>query len=147
MARIYMVKRRLRDGRWDMTVSSDEEGWAHAIGYCAGWNELTEADCKRLLGPYHWPSIQEDQEARRQFQSKYHVDGHNSSAEAEACYLNFLLDQEIKFHEEVDTQKRCKMCGVWTTGYGSLGREIPRRWPLCKTHQTRKSIEELVRKP
>jgi len=34
MARIYMVRKRESDGCWDYTVSSDEEGWAHATGAC-----------------------------------------------------------------------------------------------------------------
>jgi hypothetical protein len=38
MARIYQVREKLADGkstgRFDYTVSSDDEGWAHALGYC-----------------------------------------------------------------------------------------------------------------
>lgn len=44
MARWYQVLQRQSDQRWDMTVSSEDEGWARAIGYCVGQKKCQACD-------------------------------------------------------------------------------------------------------
>lgn len=134
--RIHQPLQRKGDGRWDYTVSSDEEGWVHAIGYCAGWIEPEDG----VLGQPHADALRARMEPHR---GKYHRDGHATSAEAASCYREYELDQHLRFFEDRDTQERCEApgCGAWTQGRAQLGQF--RVFPLCATHQTRDVVAEV----
>lgn len=138
MARIYQALRRGTDGRWDMTVGSDEERWTHAIGYCHGWREYSEDDFRKI------PGLKSEVERLRFHREKFHEDGHATAAEAEACWLRFQLDAELRFFEARDEQRKCEVCQVWTTGRAELGREMPKYWTICPEHQTRHAVENLA---
>jgi hypothetical protein len=143
MARIYSVLQRQSDKRWDMTVSSDEEGWAHAIGYCAGWRgDPDEAEKERqdnMFGEGFSERLQADWEAKRQHQAKFHRDGHATSEEAYACYQQYELDNMLRFWESRSEQKKCQICETWTTHRAELG-DFHREFILCPEHATREHV-------
>jgi hypothetical protein len=146
MARIYQVLQRESDKRWDMTVSSDEEGWAHAIGYCAGWKgdpDQGETDrMTSLFGEGFVDRLKAELEPKRQFQANYHRDGHATREEAEACYERYELDCELRFWESKSEQKKCQICEAWTTNRAELG-AFHREFILCSEHATRDNVKGL----
>lgn len=143
MARIYSVLQRQSDKRWDMTVSSDEEGWAHAIGYCAGWKgDPDEAERERLekmFGEGFADRLAAELEPLRQHQAKFHRDGHATAEEAYACYKQYELDTKLRFWESKSEQKKCQICEAWTTHRAELG-EFHREFFLCLEHATRENV-------
>ena len=72
-----------------------------------------------------------------------HPDGHDTAAEAEACYLRFQAREESAFRDLPDTQRRCRVCGAWTQREGIAGREFPAQYPLCPEHATAEHLEAL----
>jgi hypothetical protein len=142
--RIHRPLQRQTDHRWDYTISSDEEGWTHADGYCAGWREWTLEDARKVsVSEFGVRELLERQEERRKFQHKYHRDGHSSADQAALCYRAYELDQKLEFFNfEQDTQRKCEVCTVWTMGYARLGDY--RTFPLCPEHQSRANVERLV---
>lgn len=138
MARIYQPSQRQSDKRWDMTVGSDEEGWVHAIGYCAGWHDWTEEEAKRI--GFSLESCLKDQAPMVPHKAKFHRDGHATSEEASACWDAYVLDTELEFRDLTDEKRPCCVCGDFTGHVADLGREFPRRWFLCPTHGTREEV-------
>jgi len=137
VARVYQPLQKKSTGRWDYTVSSDEEGWSHATGYCAGWTHPDEIDASSEK--YGMPKMkQEERERRLQHKDKFHSDGHATAKEALACHREYELDFEIRFFEDKSTQKKCGVCDELTTGRASLGEF--RRYVACPEHQTREGI-------
>jgi hypothetical protein len=139
MARIYQPKQRHRDKRWDMTASSDEEGWTHPIGYCAGWHEWTEERAKRI--GFSLEHCLRDQEPRLPHKAKFHEDGHATSEEASACWDGYVLDTELSFREEPEQKRKCQVCGEWTQTVAVLGHEFHHEFYLCTEHATREHVE------
>jgi hypothetical protein len=150
MARIYQVLQRQGNGRFDMTVSSDEEGWAHAIGYCTGWRgDPDEAECERLtkmFGEGFAERLQAEWKERLPFKDKFHTDGHATREEAAACYRQYELDCEIRFWDSKSEQKKCQVCEVWTTHRAELGESLSRHFILCPEHATREQVATLMEK-
>ena len=143
MARIYKVRERL-DGRYDMTVSSDEEKWCHPIGYCVGWKELSTDDDYQKAYPFATKAgmiaaLRAEDEKFRPFKDKFHQDGHATRAEAEACYRDYEFQHELRFFQVEHTQHKCDVCGIWTQGVGELG--MFRFFKLCPEHANREGIE------
>lgn len=143
MARIYQALQRKTDGRWDYTVSSDDEGWCHALGYCGGWryDDISE---ERVL--YAWgtrEAFDEHVEKMRPFKDKFHTTGHETPAEAVDCYATWELDHELRFFVDPATQKVCQAgdCGKWTCGRAQLGNR--RFFVLCEEHQTKDIVKDL----
>lgn len=141
MARIHQALQRKTDGRWDYTVSSDEEGWAHPAGYCGGWKEWTEEDEKRTAIPW----LRAEQEKHRLFKDKYHTDGHATPEEARRCHREYELDQDLEAYEEEGAQRQCEVCSAWTTRRMQLGQF--HRFTLCDAHATRDNVAALAEKP
>lgn len=143
MARIYQVRQRQGNHRFDMTVSSDEEGWAHPIGYCAGWkgdpDEAEKARLEKLFGEGFAERLQAELEGKRQFKDKYHNEGHATAEEAYACYRQYELDNELRFWESKAEQKKCQVCEEWTTHRAELG-HFHREFVLCLKHATREHV-------
>ena len=142
MARIHQPLQKQSTGRWDYTVSSDDEGWAHATGYCAGWRDPDETDS--WLKRHYGASMKvrpEEREKLHRFRDKFHSDGHATAEEAEACHDEYELDFELRFREDQDVMKRCAVCGEFTTGRADLGEF--RRYAACKEHQTREAVKEV----
>jgi len=142
MARIHQPLQKQSNGRWDYTVSSDEEGWAHATGYCTGWRDPDETDAyfaKQGMGEVKVrPEVREK---LHRFREKFHSDGHATAAEAEACYREYELDFELRFSEDKDVLKRCGVCEEFTTGRASLGQFG--HYAACPKHQTREDVQEI----
>jgi hypothetical protein len=143
MARIYQPRRRQSDKRWDYTISSDEEGWAYAAGYCHEYRPLSYSDCGVLAG-----GVDKYNAKMEPFKDKFHAGGHATSEEAQECYRQYQLDHELEFfnkpQEEADRLNRCVVCREFTAGLATLGNF--QHWPLCATHQTREAVAELMEK-
>jgi hypothetical protein len=111
---ITQARQRESDRCWDMTESSDEEGWTHAIGYCAG-----KYDGK----PCEHATPKEADECYRRYQldqqTKYDVTNR-------------------------DQQERCIACGNWTQNRVEVGCQWPRYFILCSEHATREQLEKLL---
>jgi hypothetical protein len=139
VARIHQPMQRKGDGRWDYTVSSDEEGWAHPDGYCAGW-------------PFHGvtPQFVPAQEWQRAaaaalpFRAKYHTDGHATAEEAVRCHQEYELDRELRVFTRTDEQRRCVECNTWTARVVEVG--TFRRWHICEGHDARATAAAQIAK-
>lgn len=133
MARIYQPMQRARDGRWDMTVSSDDEGWTHAVGFCGGtfdqrWPPYTGKEIA-------WPTqgaYDADREKHRAHAAHYHDDGHATADEAQACYDSYCRLLRRRDFDERDVQRKCAICGAWTQHRVTVG-EL-RLLILCGAH-------------
>lgn len=140
--------RRESDKRYDFTSSTGSSA-AYAIGYCAGWKEMSD------YGTAAWDknlkeSLERSIEERRPHQAKYHTDGHATEAEACACYRQYELDNELEFKtkpvEEADQLHRCKAdgCKEFTAGIALLGQYT--HFYLCDGHRNRAEVEKLIEK-
>lgn len=141
MARIYRPLQKESTGRWDYTVSSDEEGWAHATGYCTGWRDPDETD--KILAERYGATMKTDPETREKlykFKDKFHSGGHATAEEAAACHREYELDFELRFSEDKDVMKRCEVCEEFTTGRASLGQFG--HYAVCPKHRTREGVKE-----
>ncbi len=130
-----------------MACSSDEEGWAHPIGYCVGWKDLTDEEYAKFfpwanVAELHW--LKTDYEKRRPFRDKYHNDGHTTREEAWACFLKYEFDQELRFYESTKEMRKCAVCGVWTPMQASLGEF--KHFYLCETHKNREGVQAALDK-
>ena len=146
MARIYQALERKGGGRFDYTVSSDEEHWVHALGYCAGYHEINEDDW-----PFGIEMAREENARIAPFKHKYHVDGHATASEAQECYNEYLLDQCLIFGDDdpaATELHKCQAagCSEFTSGSASFRGEHLHHFWLCKSHRTRESVEPLMRR-
>ena len=142
MVRIYQPRQRESDKRWDMTVSSDEEGWCHAIGYC-GEKPVDPSTQTHL--PVHEVNSQGWYRDREPFLDKYHRDGHATAQEADACWKEYQLDVELSFHDVVDEARMCALCTRWTQRVAVIGHEFSERIWLCEGHANRAGVEFALR--
>lgn len=153
MARIYQALQRQSDGRWNMTVSSDDEGWTHAVGFCAG---PLVGFC---AGPFdaQWPpfdaakmswttaaAYEAEREKARAHASHYHDDGHASAAEAEACHDRYCRLLRRHDFNETDVLRKCAICGAWTVHRVMVG-EV-RLLNLCGAHLGEADVAAAVAK-
>ena len=133
MARIYAPKQRVSNSRWDSTVSSDEEGWTHPTGYCAGLREVEGEDPDRTA-------------KKLELKDKFHSDGHATAEEAMECQLQYDLDFEVCTRGAMGVQHKCAAdgCEEWTNLQTRVG-EFHQFW-LCNEHTKRDELEKLMRK-
>lgn len=113
----YSALQRRGDLRWDFTCNGS------AVGYCGG-------------------------EAHRRYHNgengeKFHDSGHETKAEAEACYHQYLLDNRLRFGEMSGQQRECGKCGAWTSGFAELG--MSKMLFLCVDHRTKEIVAELTK--
>lgn len=150
MAQIYQPRQRASDGRWDMTVSSDEEGWAHAEGYCGGLPKMYDESARARLGDtvFEMANRQAAEIAAGPHAGKYHRDGHSTAEEAEACYATFCLDK-LKIHRFTG-DRPAKLhacahpgCAEYTPHMIEVGHFF--HVHLCEAHLNRASVEPLYR--
>lgn len=75
-----------------------------------------------------------------------HTDGHESAEAAVRCYRDHELDQ-LKQGERPDEQKRCVVCGEWTTTRAlmDLGDSFT-LYVACREHATREHIAPIHHK-
>lgn len=146
--RIYQPLQRKHDGRWDMTVSSDEEHWCHSIGYCSGtfeevwppWSEKHKGITLAYVTLEHYENARSEAFPHR---NKYHKDGHASAAEAETCYDEYCLDTEWEQFDDPNVQKRCQICNMWTIHRVRIS--SLRDFILCPAHAFRDQVRKLLK--
>lgn len=127
----YEPKQRQSDGRWDYTRNN------LPTGYC---REFKPFD-KEFVEKYHISEL--DAEKHNGFSHKYHSDGHNSSDEACDCYKEYQLDHQLQLdHEDKNQQRKCQVCGEWTTKFALLDCSI---FQLCDEHRNREEIAKLYK--
>lgn len=85
-------------GKWHFT--QHHFGSIVPVGYCAGWPHYTQKDYERS------PGLKEEMEKKAKFKKKYHKHGHDSREEAEACYKEYLIDNEMQVHKDSSTQRK-----------------------------------------
>ncbi len=128
-----------------MTVSSDEEGWAHAQGYCAGWRgDPDEAEKQRLtnlFGTDFVERLKKEWDVYLPFKDKFHTDGHATSEEASACWDQYELDTQVRRYKSDQHQNRCEVCKEWTPNITELGEF--KRYHLCDTHDTKEALQKV----
>ena len=128
----FTARQRESDKRWDYTCRRDGIAWP--IGYCAGWREPQPG----LMTP---GQIKDWLEKAMPHMHKFHTDGHASAEEANECYKQYLLDFDLRLDgDHQNVQHKCKVCGVWTSKYASVGSSA---WSLCDEHRTREHAEAL----
>lgn len=129
----YKARQRDSNGRWDYTCMNDDRG--SPVGYCRKYKEWTPEEIEM----YHLR--QEDIDRPALLKHKYHSDGHATKEEAEACYLEFLLDQELSLnHKDTSAQHKCEICGEWTQGFAYLDMRV---FILCEKHQNKESVAKV----
>jgi hypothetical protein len=135
--RHYKARQR-KDGKWDYTVNLGN--YIVPIGYCCKYREWTEEDLMNVgMGgkPENHPSIVKEKE----FIHKHHDCGHNTPEEAQKCYRDYLLDQELRLMiVRNDAQHKCAKCGEWTQHYAEIDM---RCFDLCEKHNNRQEVESL----
>jgi hypothetical protein len=135
----YAARQRQKDMRWDYTVRNDDR--TSPVGYCAPYMEWTEEFFKKIgIGEDH-PQVV----LGKNFKHKHHTGGHATREEAQSCYREYLLDQRLRLkRERTDTQKKCAVCGSWTTLYAEIDMET---WDLCEAHNSREEVEKFFEPP
>lgn len=130
-----------KDGNWDYACTNG--AGTFPLGYCAGYRELNDEGS--IKGMFPQSMLDRDNDRMRPFKEKYHAGGHATAAEAMNCHREYQLDQFLEFEVNPDgnEQKRCGVCGTWTTAYASIRGEHFRHWPLCAAHHDRESVEKL----
>lgn len=115
----YKALQREKDKRWDMVMNGRQ-----AVGYCHAYRPISE----------------DAEEA--QFAHKYHTDGHATEAEAYDCYLEYLLDHQVRFHRgNASLQRRCQVCGEWTEKWVDA---VYSFFYLCDQHNNREEVKKLM---
>lgn len=125
----YEPKKRQSDGKWDYTRNSQP------AGYCHAFQEFE----KEFIENFHISDS--EVEKHNKFADKYHSDGHDTEEEACKCYKEYQLDHKLQLdHEDKHQQRRCKVCGEWTTKFAMVDYSI---YQLCDKHCTREEVEKL----
>jgi hypothetical protein len=142
--RLYSAMQHPKDNRWRYVCSGGYE-----IGYCHARMIWTAEEVQRVMGNRTDPAAHaaELNAKTEPFAAKYHTDGHATAAEAEACYRQFQLDQELRFHDDnanASSQHRCKApgCAAFTSGMALMGEF--NMLPMCSLHRNRESVEAVL---
>lgn len=65
---------------------------------------------------------------------------HATKEEAEECYRKYLLDTRLHLNKhDRHTQRKCKECDEWTTGYAECEFTLIH---LCDKHMTRETFDK-----
>lgn len=134
----YYRARQRKDKKWDFTCRYGSDGPTYAVGYCHAFRPYSEKEVKEWHIPPEKVKIHDDRKP------KYHTHGHDTEKEACACYRQYLLDTKLHFYDDnptADTQRKCKVCGVFTSGYGEV--DCGELIPLCQAHRTRATFERI----
>lgn len=128
----YKALQREKDKRWDMTMNGRQ-----AVGYCHAHRAIPED-----AGWLPAERIRQLNENEAQFAAKYHSDGHATEEEAYACYLEYLLDHQVRFGlTDSGSQHKCKVCGEWTQKWVDAVYEVIH---LCDQHNNRDEVAKLI---
>lgn len=122
------ARQRQHDGRWDYTT--EWQGRISPIGYC---HKFIDFDPTRdVVSP-------EQIEEHRASAHKYHTEGHATAEEAVDCYEEYLLDHYLHEADSQDEQRKCEVCGTWTTRQMHVRYTIA---ALCPEHATREEMKK-----
>lgn len=132
--RHYKARQR-KDGRWDYTVNLGN--YITPIGYCTPYREWTQEDLARFGFSGDEPDIVRG----RDFADRHHDCGHATPEEANECYRQYQLDQELSLMRTFEnTKRKCLKCGDWTQHFAEINMSC---FDLCEKHNTRESVAEL----
>lgn len=125
----YEPKQRQSDGRWDYTRNNA------ATGYCCQFVPFSDDFIKN----FH---ISESEvEKHNKFSDKYHTDGHETLEGACECYKEYQLDHQLQLdHEDKNQQRKCEVCGEWTTKFAMIDCSL---YHLCDEHRNREEVSKL----
>jgi len=144
----YARERALPEGShpaWEYVVELGD-GQVVLAGYCAGWEEYTLDEFNKQHGIYYGKGLFEQQEARRKWQQKYHLDGHLTREYAQLCHREYRLDQELSLAPLPSLSFRgtrlCDVCSEPATFLAEFVGGQPQFY-LCEDHATRECIELL----
>lgn len=132
--RYYSARERV-DGRWDFTCGN------HPTGYCGEFTEWGDKE-KQMFGESYANYIIEDQK-KYKFRHKHHTDGHATKEEAQECYKQYLLDNQMHVMNNKNSQHKCKVCSEWTTQFVTVGESCV--MTLCEKHSTREEVEKIYK--
>lgn len=133
----YKARQRLGDKKFEFTCRNGEQTWP--VGYCRKFRSYTPSE----ISEWHVPV---EELARHQAnESKYHDCGHDTEKEAEDCYRKYILDNRVRYTDDVadpPTMTKCKVCGKFTSGYAEIDHgEI---YSLCKEHRNRETLDKIL---
>lgn len=136
------------DGTWGYTSANDNQ--VRPIGYCNPFFEFSESTKSCLFGTDD-AGVARYKEYIAPYRAaneagKFHDGGHQTAEEACACYKQYILDFDLKFHPEVknpNTLHKCAVdgCGVMTSAAASL--DSLHRYNLCPEHCNREEVAKL----
>ena len=141
----YARERALPEGDlpvWEYVVEQGD-GQVVLAGYCAGWEEYTLDELNKKHGTYYGKGLFEQQEARRKWQQKYHLDGHLTREYAQLCHREYRLDQEISIAPLRAFQREGSYsCGVCSSPVTFLAEFVggQPQFYLCEEHATRECV-------
>ena len=125
----YEPKQRKSDGKWDYTRNG------LAAGYCQNFKPIEKESVEQFR------ISDELVEKHNGCADKYHTNGHDSADEACECYKQYQLDYQLQLdHEDKNQQRKCEVCGEWTTKFAMLDCSL---FHLCDKHRTRDEVEKL----
>jgi hypothetical protein len=128
----YYTARQRMDKKWDFTCGRCP------VGYCAAYKEWTKEELEKFgLDEVFLQKV-------ASFKEKHHTCGHETEKEAQECYKQYLLDQELRFGEIQDAQYKCRICKKWTQKYASFSTSM---WFLCDEHCNREGVDQIYEAP
>ena len=129
----YEPKQRQSDQKWDFTRNN------RPAGYCQAFKEFDKEFVE------NWKIPEREVEKHNSFANKYHDDGHETSAGACECYKEYMLDHKLQLdHEDRNQQRKCQVCGEWTTKFAMLDCSL---FHLCDDHRNREEVSKLYEAP
>jgi hypothetical protein len=140
----YARERSLSEGDlpvWDYVVEQGD-GLVVLAGYCAGWDEYTLDELNKKHGKYYGKSLFDQQESRRKWQQKYHLDGHSTREYAQLCHREYRLDQELSI-TPLKASRPCEVCLEPATFLVEFVGGQP-QFHLCADHATRECVDLLL---
>lgn len=136
----YGPRQRKVDDRWEYTVEND--GLIRPVGYCEGWVEHISEEFGYFVHNTAVQIVLHEQELRRAYVEKYHVDGHINAVEACLCYKTFLLDNELRLNVAMyETVKPCLVCKELSNMCAEV--DTHNYFVLCATHRTKDEVGKL----
>lgn len=70
--------------------------------------------------------------------------GHDTADEARSHQRQYEIEQEADRFEDVDTQKKCLVCGTWTTLRVKVGHTFTQMYALCAEHDSVEELDKVV---
>lgn len=133
----YITARKALDGRWFSTCKMGKN--IFLVGYCILYIQRSPEMCKSM-------NLEYDKQLEKKlevYQDKYHLNGHDTKEEANKCYYNYMLDNELK-HVHIDDWQAsaCHICGKLSVN--GIEPDIGNFIWLCSQHYNRKEIEIIV---